>query len=160
MGIIADRLASMGLTVPPPNPPYPNANRVACVQAGNILYLSGHGTGRHKLALDVRTAGKVGGSVTLEEAYQSARAVGLAMLATLQAHTGNLDRVKRVIRLVGMVNSAPGFNQQFTVVDGASDLFHALWGPEYGAHARAAVGVAELPRDAVLEIMAEFELHA
>jgi len=160
MGIISDKLAAMGLSVPPPSPPYPNANRVGCVQAGTILYLSGHGTGRHQLAVPVKQKGKVGREVSVAEAYQSARAVGLAMLSTIQTHTGDLDRVKRVIRLLGMVNSAPGFNEQFAVIDGASDLFHALWGPEFGAHARAAVGVAELPRDGVLEIMGEFELHA
>jgi len=159
MGIISDRLAAMGLSVPPAAPPYPNANRVGCIQAGNILYLSGHGTGRHQLAVPVKQQGKVGREVSVEEAYQSARAVGLAMLSTIQHHTGDLDRVKRVIRLLGMVNSAPGFNQQFAVIDGASDLFFELWGPEFGRHARAAVGVAELPRDGVLEIMGEFELH-
>jgi enamine deaminase RidA (YjgF/YER057c/UK114 family) len=85
--------------------------------------------------------------------------VALQMLATIKAHTGDLDRVKRVIRLLGMVNSAPGFERQFAVIDGASDLFYELWGLERGAHARAAVGVAELPRRSVLEIVGEFELH-
>jgi enamine deaminase RidA (YjgF/YER057c/UK114 family) len=72
---------------------------------------------------------------------------------------GDLDEVKRVIRLYGMVNSAPGFERQFAVIDGASDLLYELWGPEFGRHARAAVGIAELPRRAVLEIMGEFELR-
>ena len=72
---------------------------------------------------------------------------------------GDLDRVKRVIRLYGMVNYAPDFDRHMLVIDGASDLFFELWGPEYGQHARAAVGIAGLPRGAVLEIMGEFELH-
>jgi hypothetical protein len=80
------------------------------------------------------------------------------MMGTIKAEVGDLDRVKRVVRLYGMINSAPGFERPFTVLDGASDLFYELWGPVYGKHARAAVGIAELPRRAVVEVMGEFEL--
>lgn len=159
MSMIEDRLAKMGLALPPPQP-FPSANRVPCVQVGNLLFLAGHSTARHPLPLGAKNVGKVGLEVSEQEAYVTARAVALQILATIKAHTGNLDRVKRVIRLIGMVNSAPGFERQFAVMDGASDLFYELWGPERGAHARAAVGVAELPRRSVLEIMGEFELHS
>jgi enamine deaminase RidA (YjgF/YER057c/UK114 family) len=106
----------------------------------------------------IKQHGKVGTEVTEQEAYQAARAVALLMMASIKQSLGDLDRVKRVVRLLGMVNSAPGFERQFAVIDGASDLFFELWGPEFGKHARAAVGVAELPRRAVLEIMGEFEV--
>jgi enamine deaminase RidA (YjgF/YER057c/UK114 family) len=107
----------------------------------------------------IKRHGKVGTEVTEAEAYQTARAVAVQMMASIKQAVGELDRVKRVIRLFGMVNSAPGFDRQFAVIDGASDLFYELWGAEYGQHARAAVGIAELPRRAVLEIMGEFEIH-
>jgi len=158
MGVIEGKLAKMGLALPPVHP-FPSPNRIPCVQVGNVLFLAGHSTARHPLALGAKNAGKVGSEVTEQEAYLAARAVALQMLATVKLHTGDLDRVKRVIRLLGMVNSAPGFERQFAVIDGASDLFYELWGPERGAHARAAVGVAELPRRSVLEIIGEFELH-
>lgn len=158
MGTIEKKLARMGLTLPPTHP-YPSPNRTACVQAGNLLFLSGHGSARHDLGLEVKRQGKVGSEVTEQEAYQTARAVALSMLASIKAHVGDLDRVKRVVRLLGMVNSAPGFERQFAVIDGASDLFYELWGPQFGQHVRAAVGIAELPRRSVLEIMGEFELH-
>ncbi len=158
MGIIEDKLARMGLTLPTVHP-YPSPNRTACVRSGNLLFLSGHGTGRQAMPLNIKQYGKVGTEVTEEEAYLCAKSVALAMMASIKAEVGDLDRVRRVIRLYGMVNSAPGFERQFAVIDGASDLFYELWGPELGRHARAAVGIAELPRRAVLEIMGEFELH-
>jgi enamine deaminase RidA (YjgF/YER057c/UK114 family) len=102
--------------------------------------------------------GKVGLEVTEKEAYLAARAAAVWMLGSIKECVGSLDRVKRVIRLLGMVNSAPGFERQFAVIDGASDLFYELWGPEFGQHARAAVGVAELPRRSTVEIMGEFEI--
>jgi len=158
MGTIEGKLAKAGLDLPQTHP-YPNPNRTGCVRVGNMLYLSGHGTSRAAMPLGCRQAGKVGAEVTEEEAYVCAKAVALSMMATIKAEVGDLDRVRRVVRLYGMVNSAPGFTRQFAVIDGASDLFYDLWGPEFGRHARAAVGIAELPRGAVLEIMGEFELH-
>jgi enamine deaminase RidA (YjgF/YER057c/UK114 family) len=158
MGSIESKLAQMGLTLPPVHP-YPSPNRIPCVQVGDILFLGGHSTARHPLMLGARNTGKVGSEVTEQEASLAARAVALQILATLKGHLGDLDRVKRVIRLHGMVNSAPGFERQFAVIDGASDLFYELWGPERGAHARSAVGVAELPRRSVLEIVGEFEIY-
>ena len=158
MGKIEEKLKQAGLTLPEVHP-YPSPNRTTCVRAGNILFLSGHGTGRQAMPLNIKQYGKVGSEVTEAEAYLCAKAVALSMLASIKAEVGDLDKVKRVIRLYGMVNSAPGYERQFAVIDGASDLFYELWGPEYGRHARAAVGIAELPRRAVLEIMGEFELH-
>ena len=158
MGAIEDKLKQLGLELPATHP-YPSPNRTACVRVGNLLFLSGHGTGRQAMPLDIKQYGKVGTEVTEQEAYLCAKSVALSMMSSIKAEAGDLDRVKRVIRLYGMVNSAPGFDRQFAVIDGASDLFYELWGPEYGRHARAAVGIAELPRRAVLEIMGEFELH-
>jgi len=158
MSVIEDKLKKLGLELPATHP-YPSPNRVACVRAGNILYLSGHGTGRTAMPLGCKQYGKVGSEVSEEDAYLCAKAVALSMMATIKAEVGDLDRVRRVIRLYGMVNSAPGWDRQFAVIDGASDLFYELWGPEFGRHARAAVGIAELPRRAVLEIMGEFEVH-
>ena len=159
MGTIEEKLKKAGLTLPEVHP-YPSPNRTTCVRAGNILFLSGHGTGRQAMPLNCKQYGKVGAEVTEAEAYICAKAVALSMMASIKAEVGDLDKVKRVIRLYGMVNSAPGYERQMAVIDGASDLFYELWGPEFGRHARAAVGIAELPRRAVLEIMGEFELHA
>ena len=158
MGTIEEKLKKAGLTLPEVHP-YPSPNRTTCVRAGNILFLSGHGTGRQAMPLNCKQYGKVGAEVTEAEAYVCAKAVALSMMASIKAEVGDLDKVKRVIRLYGMVNSAPGYERQMAVIDGASDLFYELWGPEFGRHARAAVGIAELPRRAVLEIMGEFELH-
>ena len=94
----------------------------------------------------------------MEEGYATARAVALTMMATLKAHCGELDRVKRVLRLFGMCNCLPDFTQQPAVIDGASDLFYEVWGPEFGRHARSAVGHVSLPRGIAVEINGEFEL--
>jgi enamine deaminase RidA (YjgF/YER057c/UK114 family) len=158
MGKIEAKLKKLGLEIPPTHP-YPSPNRTSAVQAGNLLFLSGHGTGRQAMPLNIRQYGKVGGDVSEQEAYVCAKSAALCMLASIKNAVGNLDRVKRVIRLYGMVNCAPDFDRHMVVIDGASDLFYALWGPVYGQHARAAVGIAGLPRGAVLEIMGEFELH-
>lgn len=157
MSIILDRIHALGLELPPVHP-HASKNRTACVRSGKVLYLSGHSSGRHEMPLGVVTTGKVGSEVSEEEAYKTARAVALVIMATLHKHTGNLDRVTQIIRLFGMVNSAPGFERQFAVMDGASDLFYEVWGPEKGCHARSAVGIAELPRRAVIEINGEFEI--
>jgi enamine deaminase RidA (YjgF/YER057c/UK114 family) len=157
MSRIEAKLAAMGLKLPQTHA-YPSPNRTAAVLSRGILFLSGHGSGRHGMGEGVTQYGKVGGDVTEEQAQKTARAVALQMMATIKEAVGDLDRVTRVIRLYGMVNSAPGYERQFAVIDGASDLFYEVWGPERGLHARAAVGIAELPRRALLEIMGEFEI--
>lgn len=157
MGVIEQKLATLGLALPPPFT-YPSPNRTGAIRTGNLLYLSGHGLNLPDLP-GVRQRGKVGSEVSEKDAYQTARAVALTMLATIKKHTGDLDRVRRVVEIFGMVNSATNFERQPFVIDGASDLFYELWGPELGQHARSAVGVAELPHRMAVEIKGVFELH-
>lgn len=156
MGTIESRLKQMGYELPPAFV-FPKNNRTGCTQSGNLLLLSGHGLDLPKLP-GVRQTGRFGVDVTLEEGYATARAVALTMLATMKAHCGDLDRVQRVLRLFGMVNATPDFAQAPQVIDGASDLFFELWGPQHGCHARTAVGMAALPRGIAVEINGEFEL--
>jgi len=158
MGSIETRLKQMGYELPPPVV-FPKNNRTGCTQIGTLLLLSGHGLELPGLP-NVRRTGKFGVDITLEEGYATARAVALSMLSTIKAHCGDLDRVKRVLRLFGMCNCTPDFAQQPQVIDGASDLFFELWGPESGRHARTAVGLAALPRGIAVEINGEFELDA
>lgn len=158
MSKLEARLKDMGYTLPPPFK-YPKANRTGCVQVGNILYVSGHGRGLPSLP-GVKHAGKVPAQVTEEEGYATARAVALSILASLKQELGDLDRVKRVVRLFGMVNASPGFQRMPNIIDGASDLFFELLGPVNGKHARTAIGVAELPHSIPVEINGEFEIHA
>ncbi|HEU0025986.1 MAG TPA: RidA family protein [Ktedonobacterales bacterium] len=124
---------------------------------GSRVYISGHGPLNRDGTL-AEPRGKVGRDVTLEEAYLQAQRTMLAILASLQRELGNLDRVTAWLRLFGMVNVAPGFNQTPAVINGASDLLLDLYGPEIGAHARSAVGMAELPFDIPVEIEAEVEI--
>lgn len=154
---IDKRLIELGLTLPPLFK-FPSANRTGCVGSGKTLYLSGHGNGLPDWP-GIAHRGKVGLDVTEEVAHATARVVALSMLSTIQQKYGTLDCVKRVIRIMGMVNSAPGMQGQTRILDGASDLFYEIWGPEYGCHARTAVGVAELPFGLAVEINGEFELH-
>ena len=151
---IEEKLKAMGYELPPPFT-FPKANRTGCTQSGNVLYLSGHGLNLPKLP-EVRQTGKFGVDITVEEGYATARAVALTMLATVKAHCGDLDRVKRVLRLFGMCNCTPDFAQQPQVIDGASDLLFALFDVP---HARSAVGHVALPRGIAVEINGEFELH-
>ena len=153
MGNIEAKLKGMGLELPPPFK-FPKDNRTGCTQYGNLLLLSGHGLALPQLP-GVRQTGKLGADMTVEEGYATARAVALTMLATIRQHTGDLDRVKRVLRLFGMCNCTPDFTQPPQVIDGASDLFFELW-PQ--AHARSAVGHVSLPRGIAVEINGEFEL--
>jgi enamine deaminase RidA (YjgF/YER057c/UK114 family) len=126
---------------------------------GNHVYISGHGPLNPDGTL-AEPRGKVGRDVTLEEAYLQAQRTMLAILGSLQRAIGDLDRVTAWLRLFGMVNAAPGFNQMPAVINGASDLLLDLYGPEVGAHARSAVGMAELPFDLPVEIEAEVEIAA
>ncbi len=156
MSELEARLKKLGYELPPPFT-FPKNNRTGCTQTGKLLLLSGHGLALPKLP-GVRQAGKLGADMTVEEGYATARAVALTMMATLKAHCGELDRVKRVLRLFGMCNCLPDFTQQPAVIDGASDLFYEVWGPEFGRHARSAVGHVSLPRGIAVEINGEFEL--
>ena len=153
--MIEQKLASMSLSLPEPFA-FPNPNRTGCVRVGDMLYLSGHppapGPG-------VKAVGKVPAEISEEEAYLSARAAALNMLASIKQELGSLEPVYRVVKLLGMVNSSPGFTRQFAVIDGASDLLLELWGPERGQHARSAVGMFELPRGIPVEVEGVFELE-
>ena len=153
---IEAHLAAMGYTLPPPFV-FPKNNRTGCTQAGSILYLSGHGLDLPKLP-GVRQTGKFGVDITVDEGYATARAVALTMLATIKAHCGSLDHVKRVLRLFGMVNCTPEFEKHPSVINGCSELFAEIWGTDNGVGVRSAVGMGSLPDDIPVEIEAIFEL--
>lgn len=124
---------------------------------GNRAFLSGVGPLNPDGTL-AEPLGKVGAQLTLEQGYQAARLTGLALLGNLKRELGDLDRVTAWLRLFGMVNVAPGFTQMPSVINGCSDLILELYGPEAGAHARSAVGLAELPLRIPVEIEAEVEI--
>jgi enamine deaminase RidA (YjgF/YER057c/UK114 family) len=132
-----------------PTPPSPMANYVTAVRVGNLLFLAGHGPIRHEGKGMAR--GKLGRDLTVEQGYQVARDVGLNLLATTRAQLGSLDSVKRVVKVLGMVNSADGFGDQPGVMNGFSDLMVEVFG-DAGRHARSAVGMAELPMGIPVEI--------
>ena len=151
--MIADRLRELGIELPPLFPPA--GNYLGCVIDGDHVHVSGHGP----VAGDRMVRGKVGSDLTLEEAQQAARMTGLSILATLNAELGDLDRIERFVKLFGMVNCAPGFNQTPAVINGCSDLLVEVFG-DAGKHARSAVGMAELPHDIAVEIELTARLRA
>jgi len=126
----------------------PVANYVNAVQAGNLLFLSGKGP---RAENGKRPQGKVGREYTPEQAYQHARSVGLDLLAVMKAELGSLDRVKRVVKLLGMVNAVPEFQDHPKVINGCSDLLVEVFGAA-GKHARSAVGMGSLPMGIPVEI--------
>jgi len=150
---VNDRLKELDITLP--SVPGPAGNYVDAVQTGNLLYLSGKGPLKTEGGA---TTGKLGKDVTLEQGYQDARSVGLIMLAVLQKELGDLDRVKRVVKLLGMVNAVPEFGDQPKVINGCSDLMVEVFG-EKGRHARSAVGMGSLPGQITVEIEAIFEIE-
>jgi enamine deaminase RidA (YjgF/YER057c/UK114 family) len=156
VAIIEKMLAEKGYTLPEAWK-FPSPNRRGCVRVENILFLSGHGP--HHPGMEVKVHGKLGADISVAEGYESARAAALMMLATVKKEVGDLDRVKRIIRLFGMVNCTADFSQMPGVIDGASDLFLELWGSDYGCHARSAVGMVNLPRGQAIEINGEFEIR-
>jgi len=143
---IEKKLAALGLKLP--SPPQPVATYIGFVQVNNLLFVGGS-TGRIN-GQPLKYSGKVGGQVTLEQAYQMARNCGLNHLAIIKAALGSLDRVERIVKVTGYVNVAPGFKDMPKVVNGESDLLVELWGNQ-GQHARAAIGVASLGGDAPVE---------
>ncbi len=140
------RLRTLGLELSESPPPV--GNYVAAARIGNLLFLAGHGPVRPDGAM---VRGKVGRDLDLAAARDAARLVGVGLLATLRRELGSLDRVSRIVKVLGMVNCAPGFNQTPAVVDGCSDLLVDVFG-DAGRHARSAVGLAELPFDIAVEI--------
>ena len=147
------RLEELGIELPPAATPI--GNYVTTVQTGNLIFTSGHGPGRGEGPL---YKGQVGTDLTAEEGYASARQVGLCLLATLQSALGSLDRVKRIVKVVGFVNSAPTFTEQPSVVNGVSDLLVSVFG-DNGRHARSAVGMVQLPGSIPVEVELVIEIE-
>ncbi len=125
------------------------------LRVGNLIYVSGHGTVQEDGSLII---GKVGVDFDKDEAKLAARQVGLAILATLKANLGSLDRIKRVIKVLGMVNATPDFERHPFVINGCSELFAHVWGEDNGVGVRSAVGMGSLPDNIPVEIEAVFEL--
>jgi len=148
------RLTELKLELPPA--PKPVAVYKPLVIAGNMAYVSGHGPLKPDKTLIV---GRVGSDLDLEQGKLAARQVGLAILATLRSELGSLDRVKRVIKVLGMVNATPDFLDHPKVINGCSELFADVFGRENGIGSRSAVGMGSLPGNIAVEIEAVFEIE-
>lgn len=140
---IEQRLTDLGISLPEPASPV--ATYVRFVQTGNLLYISGTGPAKD------HPTGKVGADLTVEQGIAAARSVGIGIISTMKQALGDLDRVERVVKLLGMVNSAPDFGDQPKVINGCSDLLVEVFG-EAGRHARSAVGMGALPSGISVEI--------
>lgn len=138
-----------------PEPPKPVANYVNGVQAGNLIFLAGKGPRR---ANGTEISGKLGVDISIDEGYEGARLTAINQLSVLKAMLGDLSRVKRIVKVLGLVNSAPNFVDQPKVINGFSDLMVEVFG-EKGKHARAAIGVASLPRGQAVEIELIVEIY-
>jgi enamine deaminase RidA (YjgF/YER057c/UK114 family) len=151
-GTVEKKLAELGIVLPEPVAPV--ANYVPFVRTGNFMVVSG------QLCLDAEgklvAKGQLGGGVSVDDGVKAARACAINILAQLKAALGDLDKIARVVRLGGFINSAPGFPDGPKVMNGASDLMVAVFGDK-GRHARTTVGVAALPLDAAVEVEAAFE---
>ena len=150
---IEQRLKELGIELPPV--PQAAGNYVHAVQTGKLVFLAGKGPPTPKSG--PRAAGKVPKDVSVEEAYKHARAVGLILIAVLKDFLGDLDRVERVVKVLGMVNGTPEFAEQPKVINGCSDLFVEVFGDK-GRHARSAVGMGSLPSGIPVEIEAIVEV--
>jgi enamine deaminase RidA (YjgF/YER057c/UK114 family) len=149
-----ENFQALGLALPPA--PSPLGVYKPCLIDGRYLYLSGHGPVKDDRSLII---GRVGESLTMDEGKQAARQVGLTLLSTIRTNLGSLNKVKRVIKVLGMVNCVPGFEKHPYVINGCSELFAQVWGPENGIGARSAVGVGSLPDNIPVEVEALFELY-
>ena len=140
------RIKELGITLRTPGAP--TANFLGAVRVGNLVYLSGHGP----LKADGEyMIGKVGSEFNLEQAQEAARLTGISLLEALKAEVGNLNNVKRIVKVLGMVNAVPSFDQHSQVINGFSDLMVEVFG-EHGKHARSAIGLGSLPRNIPVEI--------
>lgn len=144
----------LGLTLPPA--PKPLGVYKPCLVDGKYLYLSGHGTVKDDGSLII---GRIGEDLDVDAGKLAARQVGLAMLSTIKKNLGSLNRVKRVIKVLGMVNCSSDFERHPFVINGCSELFAKVWGEEHGIGVRSAVGMGSLPDNIPVEIEAMFELH-
>lgn len=140
------KLKELGVELYPPTKPM--GNYVKVVRTGNLLFFAGHGPTR---ADNSNITGKVGKDLTLEQGYEAARQTGIALLSTLKGEIGDLNKVKRIVKVLGMVNCTENFTDQPKVVNGFSDLMVAVFG-EKGKHARSAVGMYVLPSNIAVEI--------
>jgi enamine deaminase RidA (YjgF/YER057c/UK114 family) len=147
------RLAELKLELPPA--PKPVAVYKPLVICGNLVYVSGHGPLKPDKSL---ITGRVGADLDISAGKQAARQVGLAIISTLRSQLGSLDKVKRLIKVLGMVNSTSEFKEHPAVINGCSELFAEIWGPDHGIAARSAVGMGSLPGNIAVEIEAIFEL--
>lgn len=154
-GAIEARLADCGLALP--EPPKPVGNFVPVVQSGNLLFVSGHGPEREGQPLLV---GRLGDDMDVDDGREATRLVALNVLASVKAEIHELERVRRVVKLLRLVNSAPEFKRQPDVANGASDVLVAAFGEEAGRHARSAIGVSALPSGIPVEIEAILEITA
>ena len=150
---IEKRLEELGITLPPPATPV--ANYIMTMQVGNIMFTSGHGPGDGEGKI---YKGQLGSDLTIEDGYQSARQVGLGLISTLKHALGDLDRIKRIVKVLGFVNSASTFTDQPAVINGASDLFVEVFGDK-GKHTRSAVGMVQLPGGIPVEIEMVVEIE-
>ncbi|MBS0515276.1 MAG: RidA family protein [Proteobacteria bacterium] len=159
MSDVERRLAEAGLLLPPPLQ-IPGDHRLPFAvlhRVGSRLLISGHGP-QENTSLSSKLRGKVGEHLTMDQGYRAARLTALSILGSLKRELGDLDRVSRWVRVFGMVNSSPTFCEQPAVINGFSDLVLDLYGPSRGAHARSAVGMAQLPFNIAVEIEAEVEV--
>lgn len=143
---VEQTLTKMGITLIAPTKPM--ANYVKAVRTGNLVFLAGHVSTR---ADGSPIAGKLGKDLTVEQGYDAARQTTISLLSALKAELGNLDRIRRIVKVTGFVNSTPDFGDQPKVINGCSDLLVAVFG-ERGKHARSAVGMAALPLNYAVEI--------
>lgn len=143
----------LGLSLPPA--PKPLGVYKPFLIVGNFAYVSGHGTVKDDGSLII---GRIGKDLTIEEGKLAAQQVGLAILATLKQNLGSLDKIKRVIKVLGMVNCVPEFERHPFVINGCSELFAKVWGEENGIGVRSAVGMGSLPDNIPVEIEVMFEL--
>ena len=148
------RVRELGLTLPAPARPV--ARYKMTVLAGGLLYVSGHGPAR--VTDKTPVTGRVGGDLTTEQGKESARAVGLNILSTVRDTLGSLDRVKRLVKTLGMVNCTPDYKEQPQVVNGFSELMAEVFGEDAGVGARSAVGMGSLPGNIAVEIECIFEV--
>jgi enamine deaminase RidA (YjgF/YER057c/UK114 family) len=148
-----ERFSQLGLTLPPA--PAPAGVYKPCLIDGNHLYVSGHGPVQNDRSLII---GRIGESLYMEEGKLAAQQVGLAILSTIKTKIGSLDKVKRVIKILGLVNCVPSFEKHPYIINGCSELFAKIWGEENGVGVRSAVGMGSLPDNIPVEIEALFEL--
>lgn len=147
------KIVELNLQLPPP--PKVGGVYKPVVIAGNMAYVSGHVSLKPDGSI---ITGRVGADLDQEAGKKAAEAAGLAILSTLRAGLGSLDRIKRVIKTLGMVNSTLEFTNHPEVINGCSELWSKVWGPDHGIGARSAVGMGSLPRNAAIEVEAIFEL--